>query len=75
MRPARRGELRAGGAVFIGGASIQWLRDELKLINDAADSEYFATKVKDSNGVYVVPAFTGLGALTGTLMPAVPSLA
>lgn len=50
------------GAVFIGGASIQWLRDELKLISDAADSEYFATKVKDSNGVYVVPAFTGLGA-------------
>ena len=50
------------GAVFIGGASIQWLRDELKLISDAADSEYFATKVKDSSGVYVVPAFTGLGA-------------
>jgi glycerol kinase len=50
------------GAVFIGGASVQWLRDELKLISDAADSEYFATKVKDTNGVYVVPAFTGLGA-------------
>lgn len=50
------------GAVFIGGASIQWLRDELKLINDVADAEYFATNVKDSNGVYVVPAFTGLGA-------------
>ena len=59
-----RGEVNYAleGAVFIGGASIQWLRDELKLISDAADSEYFATKVKDSNGVYVVPAFTGLGA-------------
>jgi len=50
------------GAVFMGGAAIQWLRDEMKLITDAADSEYFAMKVKDSNGVYVVPAFTGLGA-------------
>ncbi|MFC0180750.1 glycerol kinase GlpK [Thorsellia kenyensis] len=50
------------GAVFVGGASIQWLRDELKLIPEAADSEYFAGKVKDTNGVYVVPAFTGLGA-------------
>ncbi|EOZ5444458.1 MULTISPECIES: glycerol kinase GlpK [Vibrio] len=50
------------GAVFMGGASIQWLRDELKLIFDAHDSEYFATKVDTSNGVYVVPAFTGLGA-------------
>ncbi|WPD74314.1 glycerol kinase GlpK [Dickeya fangzhongdai] len=59
-----RGEVNYAleGAVFIGGASIQWLRDELKLIGDAMDSEYFATKVKDSNGVYVVPAFTGLGA-------------
>ncbi|XAG09103.1 glycerol kinase GlpK [Vibrio metschnikovii] len=50
------------GAVFMGGASIQWLRDELKLISDAHDSEYFATKVDTANGVYVVPAFTGLGA-------------
>ncbi|WP_347253928.1 glycerol kinase GlpK [Leminorella grimontii] len=59
-----RGEVNYAleGAVFIGGASIQWLRDELKLFSDAMDSEYFATKVKDSNGVYVVPAFTGLGA-------------
>ncbi|KAA8998621.1 glycerol kinase GlpK [Affinibrenneria salicis] len=59
-----RGEVNYAleGAVFIGGASIQWLRDELKLINDAADSEYFAGKVADTNGVYVVPAFTGLGA-------------
>ncbi|GLT19845.1 glycerol kinase [Vibrio zhanjiangensis] len=50
------------GAVFMGGASIQWLRDEMKLLADAKDSEYFATKVETSNGVYVVPAFTGLGA-------------
>ncbi|KXO12667.1 Glycerol kinase [Moritella sp. JT01] len=50
------------GAVFMGGASIQWLRDEMKLLSDAKDSEYFATKVETSNGVYVVPAFTGLGA-------------
>ena len=49
------------GSVFVGGAAIQWLRDELRLINDAADTEYFANKVKDSNGVYVVPAFVGLG--------------
>lgn len=50
------------GAVFIGGAVIQWLRDEMKLINDASDSEYFASKVRNSNGVYMVPAFTGFGA-------------
>lgn len=50
------------GSIFIAGASIQWLRDEMKMITDAKDSEYFATKVKDSNGVYVVPAFVGLGA-------------
>ena len=46
----------------MGGASIQWLRDEMKLLAGAEDSEYFATKVDSSNGVYVVPAFTGLGA-------------
>ncbi len=50
------------GSIFVAGAAIQWLRDELKIIHDSADSEYFAKKVKDSNGVYVVPAFTGLGA-------------
>jgi glycerol kinase len=50
------------GSIFIGGASVQWLRDELKLIGDAADSEYYARKVADTNGVYVVPAFAGLGA-------------
>ncbi len=50
------------GAIFMAGAAIQWLRDELKILHDSTDSEYFATKVEDSNGVYVVPAFTGLGA-------------
>ena len=50
------------GSIFIAGAAIQWLRDGLKIINDAKDSEYFATKVEDSLGVYVVPAFVGLGA-------------
>ncbi|SHH63469.1 glycerol kinase [Caloranaerobacter azorensis DSM 13643] len=50
------------GSIFIAGAVVQWLRDELKLIYEAKDSEYFATKVKDSNGVYIVPAFVGLGA-------------
>jgi glycerol kinase len=50
------------GSVFIAGASIQWLRDELKFIDEARDSEYYATKVDDAHGVYVVPAFVGLGA-------------
>lgn len=50
------------GSVFVGGAAIKWLRDELGFIRDAADSEYFASKVGDTGGVYVVPAFTGLGA-------------
>lgn len=50
------------GSVFVGGAVIQWLRDEMKLITESADSEYFASKVKDNGGAYVVPAFTGLGA-------------
>ena len=50
------------GSVFVGGALIQWLRDELRFIDEAKDSEYFATKVSDNNGVYIVPAFTGLGA-------------
>ncbi len=50
------------GSIFVGGAVIQWIRDELKLIYDSKDSEYFATKVKDNAGVYVVPAFVGLGA-------------
>ncbi len=50
------------GSVFIAGAAIQWLRDGMKLIDEAPDSEYYAMKVKDTDGVYVVPAFAGLGA-------------
>ena len=50
------------GSVYVAGAAIQWLRDELELIDSAADSEYYASKVEDTNGCYVVPAFTGLGA-------------
>lgn len=50
------------GSVFIGGAVIQWLRDELRLIRDAAESETVAAEVKDTDGVYIVPAFVGLGA-------------
>ena len=50
------------GSIFVAGAAIQWLRDELRLIDSAADSEYMAKKVEDTNGCYVVPAFTGLGA-------------
>ncbi len=50
------------GSIFVAGAAIQWLRDEMKLIDNAAESEYMAKKVTDTNGCYVVPAFTGLGA-------------
>lgn len=50
------------GSIFVAGAAIQWLRDELRVIDSAPDSEYMAKKVKDTNGCYVVPAFTGLGA-------------
>jgi len=50
------------GSVFVAGAAIQWLRDELKLIDSAAESEKYAMSVEDTNGVYVVPAFVGLGA-------------
>ena len=50
------------GSIFVAGAAIQWLRDEMKLIDTSPDSEYMAQKVKDTNGCYVVPAFTGLGA-------------
>lgn len=50
------------GSIFVAGAAIQWLRDEMKLVESAADTEYMAKKVKDTNGCYVVPAFTGLGA-------------
>lgn len=50
------------GSIFVAGAAVQWLRDEMRLIDAASDSEYMASKVKDTNGCYVVPAFTGLGA-------------
>jgi len=50
------------GSVFIGGAVIQWLRDELQLLSQTPDSEEMALAVEDSNGVVIVPAFTGLGA-------------
>ena len=50
------------GSIFVAGAAVQWLRDEMRLIDSAMDSEYMANKVEDSNGCYVVPAFTGLGA-------------
>jgi len=49
------------GSVFIAGAAIQWLRDEMKFFSDAADTEYFATKIENNGGVYLVPAFVGLG--------------
>ncbi len=50
------------GSVFAGGAVIQWLRDGLRIIDESRDAEYYAKKVPDSGGVYIVPAFTGLGA-------------
>lgn len=50
------------GSVFIAGAAIQWLRDGLKILDEAPDSEYYSLKVADTDGVYVVPAFAGLGA-------------
>ncbi len=50
------------GSIFVAGAAIQWLRDSLRLIDSAEDTEYMAQKVLDTHGCYVVPAFTGLGA-------------
>jgi len=50
------------GSIFIAGAAVQWLRDGLKIIDSAPDSEYYASKVDSTDGVYVVPAFAGLGA-------------
>ena len=50
------------GSVFTGGSVVQWLRDEMRFITESSDSEYFARKVSDTGGVYMVPAFTGLGA-------------
>ena len=50
------------GSIFVAGAAVQWLRDELRIVDESKDTEYMATKVKDTNGCFVVPAFTGLGA-------------
>lgn len=50
------------GSIFVAGAAIQWLRDEMRMVDSSPDSEYMAKKVDDTNGCYVVPAFTGLGA-------------
>ena len=60
------------GSIFVAGAAIQWLRDELRVIDSSPDSEYMAKKVADTNGCYVVPAFTGLGRLTGISTPEEP---
>ena len=57
------------GSIFVAGAAIQWLRDEMRIIDSSPDSEYMAKKVKDTNGCYVVPAFTGWERLTGISMP------
>ena len=56
------------GVIFIGGAAIQWLRDGIRIIKDAQECDILAEKVKDTGGVYVVPAFTGFALLTGILM-------
>lgn len=50
------------GSVFVGGAIVQWLRDEMRMLRNASETEGYATKVQDTNGVYIVPAFVGLGA-------------
>ena len=57
------------GSVFVGGAVIQWLRDELRFFPESRDAEYYAQKVPDNGGVYLVPAFTGLGPPIGTCTP------
>ena len=57
------------GSVFVGGAVIQWVRDELRFISEARDAEYYASKVPDTGGVYLVPAFTAWAPPTGTCTP------
>jgi len=57
-----RAQYALEGSVFIGGAIIQWLRDEMRFFTDSRDAEYYAQKVPDTGGVYIVPAFTGIGA-------------
>ena len=63
------------GSIFVAGAAVQWLRDELGLIKNAAESEELAMKVPDTQGVFMVPAFVGLGALIGTCTQEEQSLA
>ena len=55
------------GSVFVGGAVIQWVRDGLRMIQESRDAEYYAQKVPDNGGIYIVPAFTGLGAPYGDM--------
>lgn len=62
VEKGREPEYALEGSVFVGGAVIQWLRDGMGFIREARDSEYFARKIEDTGGVYMVPAFTGLGA-------------
>ena len=57
-----RAEYALEGSVFVGGAVIQWLRDEMRFLEESRDAEYYAQKAADTGGVYLVPAFTGLGA-------------
>ena len=61
-RKGQRPQYALEGSVFIGGAVIQWLRDELRFFTESRDAEYYAQKVPDTGGVYIVPAFTGIGA-------------
>jgi len=61
-RKGQKPQYALEGSVFIGGAVIQWLRDEMRFFTESRDAEYYARKVEDTGGVYVVPAFTGLGA-------------
>ena len=58
------------GSIFVAGAGVQWLRDKLGLLTDSAESETLARSVTDTGGVYIVPAFVGLAALTGRAMRA-----
>lgn len=61
-RSGQKPQYALEGSVFIGGAVIQWLRDEMRFFTDSRDAEYYASKVPDTGGVYIVPAFTGIGA-------------
>lgn len=62
MRKGDKKQYALEGSVFVGGAIIQWLRDELRFFAESRDAEYYAQKVEDTGGVYIVPAFTGIGA-------------